>query len=119
MENLEKPDLMAKPHHQWTGPSQSYVCFQVKCQTCGMLLFEFVHKQEYLNSQERIMAIPDPRPPMGAQSWYKPAVRVVHRDDTNGISHEFESARVGQDKNQVVTSVPWTRAQFDAWSSTI
>ena len=81
-----------------------------------MLLFEFVHHQEYSFSQDRIMAVPASSPSMGAQSWYKPAVKVVHYDTAYGATHEFEPVREGEDRNQVVTGEPWTWEQFEEWS---
>jgi len=115
METSQQSERVAKEHHQYTGKGQDYVCFQVKCGTCGMLLFEFVHRQQYLTSQERIMAMPDPNPPMAAHSWYKPAVKVICKNDAAGIEHVIEPVGVGQDRNQVVTSAPWTRQQFEKW----
>jgi len=114
-------EVVAKSHHQWTDKDQDYVCFRVKCAECGVLLFEFVHQQDYSFSQDKIMAISAPNPSKGARSWYKPAVRVVCTPSRDGgdAFHGFIRVGVGEDRNQVMTSEPWTQAQFDAWSSTI
>ena len=104
-----------KCHHQYTDKGYDYVAFEARCGVCGYLLFEFVHQQKYSTNLDRIMAIPPPNHPAGAQSWYKPAVRVIHRDDANGISHEFERAGEGEDRNQVVTSRQMNREEFEKW----
>jgi hypothetical protein len=102
---------LKKEHHQFTDRDQNYVSFEVKCESCGMLMFEFAHRQRVLTSQDRIMAIPDHNPAIGAQSWYKPAVRVICR---NG-NHEILPVFPGEDRNQVVKSAPMNDEQFKAW----
>jgi hypothetical protein len=82
-----------------------------------MLLFEFAHKQKYLSSHERLLAIPDPNPPAGAQSWYKPSVKVVCTSVNDGGDpfHGFIRVAEGEDRNQVVTSRPMNFGEFRKW----
>ena len=94
---------ISKPHHQFTDEGYDYVAFEVRCGTCGLLLFQFVHRQQ------------PPGPLASATSWYKPAVKVIHRDDYSGISHGFESVATGEDRNQVVTSRQMNRFEFEKW----
>ncbi len=100
-----------KAHHQFTEDGQEYVKFNVRCESCGTLLFEFTHKQVYLESKERLMAIPPPSAAIGASSWYKPAVRVV----CAGGRHEFVPVSEGEDRNQIVSSEPLTRIEWEEW----
>ena len=102
-----------KIHHHYTDPGEDYVRFEVRCDTCGMLLFEFVHKQKLDVYDSRLMAIPAPNPPMSAASWYKPLVRVICHGRER---HAFMKALDGEDRNQVVCSRSMTRAQFDEWN---
>lgn len=100
-------------HHHTTEKGQDYVLFQVKCETCGVLLFEFVHKQGWLVQETRIMAIPDPNPPMGAKSWYKPMVRIICKGSS--LRHSFAPALEGENRNQVCTSRGMTEDEFEEW----
>jgi|ERR1700722_1552898 len=118
---MEK-EVKQKSHHQFTDRGYDYVAFEVRCSTCHMLLFEFVHHQQYRNSQDRILALPAPNPPMGAQSWYKPAVKVVCTPriscggDEIAPFHGFIKVTEGEDRNQAVTSRQMSQAEFEKWS---
>ena len=99
-------------HNQCNDKGKDYSLFEVKCQTCGELLFEFVHKMGLTSPSRWIMAIPDPNPAMSAQSWYKPAVQVICR---NG-NHSFLPLLGDEDRNQVIKSYPMTEPEFKEWS---
>ena len=101
-----------KVHHQFTDKGYDYVAFEVRCGVCEMLLFEFVHKQRVTMCDDRLLAIPAPNPPMGAESWYKPAVRVVC-----GETHSLVPVKEGEDLNQVVTSRQMSQAEWEKWSA--
>lgn len=102
----------AKVHHQFTDKGYDYVAFEVRCGVCKMLLFEFVHKQRVTMRDDRLLAIPAPNPPMGAESGYKPTVRVVC-----GETHSLVPVKEGEDLNQVVTSRQMSQAEWEKWSA--
>ena len=90
---------------------QEYVLFEVSCAICNMVLFEFVHHQKHDQPDWtwRIYG-----PPMSAQSWYKPSVRVFHEPEKG--YHSFVTLEKGdEDKNMVVRSRPMTNYQFREW----
>lgn len=101
-------------HHQYTDVGQDYVLFEVSCAVCNMVLFEFLHHQKHEQPDWTWRRYGKYGPPMSAQSWYKPSVRVFH-DPENG-HHSFVTLETGnEDKNQVVRSRPMTRHQFEDW----
>ena len=104
-------------HHQFTDKGYDYVAFEVRCGVCKMLLFEFVHQQKYSGSYKRLMAIPDSNPPVGAQSWYKPSVKVICTPASDGGDsfHGFIRVAEGEDRNQVVTSRQMNFEEFKKW----
>ena len=100
-------------HHQVNNKGHDYSLFEVRCGTCRELLFEFVHLMGRTSYHPWLLAIPDPNPSMGAQSWYKPAVQVVCRDG----NHSFLPLLGDEDRNQVITSHPMTEEEFQDWSA--
>lgn len=108
---------MARSHHQFTDKGFDYVAFEVRCGVCKMLLFEFAHKQRITISQDRLLAIPPPNPPMSAESWYKPAVRIVC--GICGETHSLVPVKDGEDRNQLVTSRQMNQAEWEKWSEAL
>jgi hypothetical protein len=101
-------------HHQYTDVGQDYVLYEVSCETCGMVLFEFVHQQAHEHADWMWRLYGPYGPPRQAQSWYKPSVRVLH--DPNNGHHSFVALETGnENKNQVVRSRPMTHYQFKEW----
>jgi hypothetical protein len=79
-----------------------------------MVLFEFVHHQKYEQPDWTWRIYDKYGPPMSAQSWFKPGVRVFH--DSEKGWHSFVTLEKGnEDKNMVVRSRPMTNHQFQDW----
>jgi hypothetical protein len=97
--------------HQITEKGQDYVRFSIHCGQCMALIFDFVHLQKTLTYSDRLLPIPPPDPPYGAQSWFKPFFRIVCEQG----KHVMVPVKEGEDRNMTCKSEPLTHSQFRAW----
>jgi hypothetical protein len=117
--------------HQITEDGQDYSLFSIHCGTCGVVLYEFVHKQVFVGytpyvSDDRVAYLisqprqePDLRTPSGyaqAQSWCSAKLRAKCHEMTDGSRvHTLEPCREGQDLNQNIRSRGMNDNQFQEW----